>query len=253
MDTNIDNRGHFSILRWRNDATRDEARNIAVILLAQEGKFCNLKYAPVSSISPQLHEQGLLDAMLVGLEKRCQTEGLTLETLEEMHQSLRHSLYLTEPKSIAVPDVSAVLDSLYRAYVAPRPGRTKALTKGVVLDHVVTRLRRHGFEVRRGAYLGDFIFDAVVKSRKKPLSVIEVLSFAAEQKNWASVEHDAGHFLYALEQVDASGYAVVEPPTEANRETAVTPYERVHRWMDKARVPMIEAKDLGRLEAAMVH
>jgi len=248
MDTDMTRKGFYSVLRWRSDVTRDEARNVAVLLVGAEGRFGGIRSAPISSISPRLHEQGLLDEMLVGLERQFQGEGgPTLETLQRMHDSLYRSLYLTEPKPVAVPDVGAVLEALYRAYAAPRPAG-RQVTKAVVLDRVVTTLRKKGFEVHRGTYIEDFIFDAVVESRRKRKSAVEVLSFAARLKNWSPVEHDAGHFLYALEQLNIRGVAVIQPPSEPTHNGASTSLGRVRRWLGKAKVPTFAPNDLAEVD-----
>jgi hypothetical protein len=226
---------------------RDEARNLAVVLVDAEGKFGGIRYAPVSSVSSALREQGILDAMLAGLENRFQSEAKpTLAELTSMFDTLRHSLYLTEPKPIAVSDVDMVLESLYRAYAAPRPAGSRTVTKGAVLDRVVDTLRRRGLHVGRGQSIGDFVFDVVIRSRRKP-AVIEVLSFAGELKNWSPVEHDAGHFLYALERVEAKGLAVIQPPSESG-DGATKTYNRVRRWLDEAAVPAVAPSQLATTE-----
>lgn len=102
-------------------------------------------------------------------------------------------------------------------------GRT--MTKGVVLDKVVNTLHRRGLDVKRGTYIKDFIFDAVVEMLRRRTSVIEVLSFASGQKNWAPVEHDAGPFLYAIQELHLPGIAVVQPPSESKRNGAATSYQ----------------------------
>jgi hypothetical protein len=155
--------GFYSILRWRTDATRDEARNVAVLLVDRDGRLGGMRAAPISSISPRLHEQGLLDAILVNLEATFQGSSRpTLETLEQLRAHLQRSLVLTEPRLVAVPDVDVTLDALYRAYAAPKGGGSTAATHGRVLDRVMTQLRRRGWSVKRGEYVGDFIFDLVV-------------------------------------------------------------------------------------------
>ena len=227
MGQEIARRGYYSILRWRSDATRDEARNVAVVLVGPRGEFGGIKHAPVSSISPRLREQGLLDALLVGFEKQFESARKPdVENLTEMHRGMARSLYLTAPKLVTVPDVDTVLDALYRAYVAPK-ATGRAPTKAVILDKVVNSLRRRGFEVQRGEYIEDFMFDVVIQLRRSRRAVMEVFSFATGQKKWEPVEHDAGHFLYALEQVELEGAAVIQP-----------------RWLRKAQVPAIRPADL---------
>lgn len=248
MESDVRRVGYYSVLRWRSDATRDEAKNVAILLAAPRGEFGGIRHAPISTISSRLHEQGLLDAMLVGLEERFRTRSRpTVEDLTEMHRSLHRSLYLTEPKRVAVSDVGVVLEALYKAYVAPRTAG-RSLTKGLVLDRVVSTLRRRGYGVRRGVYIEDFIFDAVVQTKTQRQSVVEVLSFASGHKNWVSEENDAGHFLYALNEVQIPGVAVIQPPPEETSNGGTNSYLRVKRWMGKAGVPIYAPQQLPEAE-----
>lgn len=232
--------GYFSILRWRMDPTRDEGKNVAVILVDPDGRIGGVRAAPISSISRQLHEQGLLDAVVANLE--AQFEGsakLTLQKLEAMRNDLQRSLSITEPRPVAVPDIDITLDALYRAYAAPKAGGSTNATKGHVLDRVVTKLRSAGWSLKRGEYVGDFIFDVVASKPNKLVG--EVLSFASGAKNLVPVEQDAGHFLYGLSQVQLPGLAVIEPPRE---EAAEDSYRRVARWFKREGVEILAVDDL---------
>ena len=140
-------------------------------------------------------------------------------------------------------DVDVVLDALYHAYAAPRYGGSAASTKGRVLDQTVAVLRRQGWTVRRGEYVGDFIFDLVADRPKRILG--EVLSFASGAANLVPVEQDAGHFLYGLKRLAMPGLAVVkEPAPEAPRSTLES-FQRVRRWLDDEGVPVMTPEDLA--------
>jgi hypothetical protein len=234
-------RAFYSLLRWRLDPTRDEARNVAVLLVDARGRFGGLRHAPVSSISPRLHDQGIVDDVLVGLQERFDS-GLALKDLQALHGSLQRSLVVTPPKPVAVPDFEKTLTALYRAYVAPHPRGSRAPTKGAVLDRVVNALRSQGVRAKRGSYIDDFIFDVVLEGPRKTRTVLEVLSFATPRKDWTAVERDAGHFLYALSRLDVPGRAVIQPP--ADRNGAAESYERVRRWLEADDVPTVEPEDL---------
>lgn len=236
---------YFSILRWRKDPTRDEARNVAVILVNASENVGSLKATGLSHISPRLHEQGLLDDMLLSLEERIKRE-FSLDSLREMQASLRNSLYLTEPKATAVPDgnFDIVMRALYRAYVAPAGGGSRVLTKGKVLDGVVSTLRRHTNKVKRATYVNDYFFDVVINGGKKKQVLLEVLSFAPATKNWLPVEHDAGYFLRAIKELRGEGLAVIQPPGESSEKTAVESHARVSRWFEKEGVREVRPADL---------
>ena len=238
-------RGYFNLLRWRTSPTRDEARNVAILLVSDAGEGC-VRAAPLSRISPRLHDQGILDDVLLGLEERL-TSGADADTLAELSRTLEHSLVVTEPKIVALEDLETTLTALYRAYVAPRGGGGRGRTKGVVLDRVVAALRRRHLSARRGYYVGDFIFNVVVEPEREP-TVLEVLSFAAERKTWTPIEHETGHFLYGVralreEDISLKAAAIIEPPVIGNG--AAETYDRVRRWLENEQVPALSPEELA--------
>jgi hypothetical protein len=222
----------YSLLRWRPDPARDEAKNVAVVIVG-EGDVGGIRSAPISTISPKLHDQGILDSALRNFERQF-TEGhcLTLGQLEEMSTGMVHSLTFTPPLPTLVEDVDVTLTALYRALVGGPSGGSRILTKGKVLDNVVRKLRRDGYEVGRGQYLDDFIFDAVLEEPNAPL--LGVLSFATSARNFVGTEQSAGHFLYGLENVGRSGLAIIAPPTASSHENANLSFHRVSRWLQRA-------------------
>jgi hypothetical protein len=238
--------GHFSLLRWRTSPTRDEARNVAVLLVGS-GNGGAVRAAPLSSISPRLQEQGILDDVLRGLGQRLSNGGATVEALGELHRTFEHALVVTEPRPVALRgELEDTLAALYRAYVAPRGGGSRRRTKGVVLDRVVDTLRGQGLDARRGQYVGDFIFDVVIEPERTP-TVVEVLSFAAERKNWTPIEQDAAHFLYGLrrlrEEREIEGRAVVEAPSDGD--AGAETHERVLRWFEHDGVSSYSLEELA--------
>jgi hypothetical protein len=238
-------RGYFSIVRWCTDAERDEARNVAVVLVDAEGQFGGVRSAPPSSLSQDLRQQGLLDAVLHGLALQFQQERRPdLRRLQQIATGLTQSLYLTEPRATAVPDPDLTLQALYRAYVAPTPQPRRALTKGVVIDRVVQGLRRRGLHVRRGEYMGEFFFDALVETEGNVIP-FDVLSFAGDKKDWLPTERDAGHFLYGLARLGLPGRAVIQPPAGEGAEAAEVTWTRVRRWFDEAHVPVLQPDEVA--------
>lgn len=236
-------RGYFSVVRWCPDAMRDEARNIAVVLVDAEGQYGGVKTAPPSALSQDLRQQGLLDAVLHGLEVQFESQGKPdLEFLRRLSSGLDKSLQVTSPKPTAVPDVQLTLQALYKGYVAPAMAR-RGTTKAVVIDRVVNGLRRRGFSVRRGEYISDFFFDALVDVEGTTMA-FDVLSFVGTKKEWTPMERDAGHFLYGLGRLHVPGRAVVQPPGEASSVAAETAWARVCRWFENADVPVLDPREV---------
>jgi hypothetical protein len=243
VGTDLASRGFFSVLRWRADPTRDEARNVAVVLVNEDGTAGGVRAAPISSVSGRLHEQGLLDGMVEGLQQRFDgSHKPRLSDLVAMRSQLQRSLYLSEPQPVAVSDVDLVLDALYHAYAAPRTGGSAAATKGRVLDHTLAMLRRRGWVVRRGEYVGDFIFDLVADKPERLVG--EVLSFASGAANLVPVERDAGHFLYGLKRLAIDGLAVLKEPPDDASQSVIESFRRVHRWLGDEGVRIVRTDDL---------
>jgi hypothetical protein len=194
-----------------------------------------------------LHEQGIVDAIIASLQENFSADVKPdLEHLEGLSRSLKHSLYVTPPKPVLVPDLDATLSALYRAYVAPAGGGSRQGTKSAILDRVVGALRRSGVRLRRSQYVKDFMFDLVIDDDRQVLG--EVLSFATGAAKWEQVENDAGHFLYGLERVGEAGFAVVEPPPTEARESARDAHNRVTSWLAEAKIPIRRPDEFNRAE-----
>lgn len=235
--------GYYSLLRWQRDPARGEARNVAVLLVDADGEVAGIKAAPVSAISPRLHEQGLLDGILLSLDRRL--AGLdrpTVGDLREMSDTLIRSISLSEPRPVAVGDFDTTLSTLYRALVARSGRSSKVLTKGVLLDRVVRAMRHAGQTVLRSQYVDDFLIDVVVDAPSPTLG--EVLSFASGAQDMVPIENDAGHFLYALQRLQKDGLAVVEPPPADAARPVREAHARVLRWFGNAGVPVQRIDEL---------
>lgn len=244
-------RGYYSVLRWRSDPTKDECRNVAVILVDDEGTFGGVKATAISTISPHLREQGILDSLVNGLEQRFSgDERPTLEDLRVMYESMQRSIVVTAPQACAVEGVDETLRALFAAHVG-RPEIRRTRTKGTVLDQVVRALRRDRLKVQRGDYVDDFLFDAVVENGHGPVA-LDVLCFAQPQrKDWREAEQDAGHFLFGLVQTNLRGLAVLDPPAEQT-DFATPTYERVQRWFEKAAIPVVDPTAIQHEPAGVV-
>ena len=230
--------GYYSVVRWRPDVTRDEARNIAVVLVDPEGQFSGVRTAPPSALSRDLHLQGFLDGILQGLKAQFQeSSGEDLARLRGISEHLSLSLDVSPPKPTAVPDPQKTLDALYKAFVARPTGSGGSLTKGAITDKVVAGFRARGFRVRRGQYVGDFVFDVIVDREEGPLAC-DVMSFATGAKDFSPAEWEAGHFLFGLRRLELPGVAVIEPPPHQSHHEAQASYDRVEQWCGQEQVPV---------------
>jgi len=222
--------GYFSLLRWRSDATRDEARNVALLVVVPQAGTAVVRSAPLHRISQRLREQGIVDELLAGLEERFSSAARPgLDLLLELHETFQRSLVVTEPRPMAISDLDADVAALYRAYLAQRGGGPHVQTKGVIRDRVAVALRDWGYPAVRGQYVDDHLFDIVIQNGRPQPTVIEVLSFAGDRKDWTPIEHDAGHFLYSCSQVDVDARVIFRPPNGNPGGRAA--YQRVSRWL----------------------
>lgn len=227
-------RGFYSLIRYRSDAVRDEHRNIAIAFVDETGDFAAIKSAPISSLSPQLRSQGLVDAMLVGLARDLgahkRLDGLG--RLDELRGLSSSVLIVAAPQSAAInASPRSALDSLYKALVAPKISRGPGIARSQVLDQVVQTFRSGGTPVSRGTYLSDFILDAVASPSGHPQLPIHTLSYALPNRDWSHVERDTGHFLFAIDHLKQKGVCVMQPPSRVSQPSAMESLERVTRWL----------------------
>ncbi|MCH8877577.1 MAG: DUF3037 domain-containing protein [Chloroflexi bacterium] len=246
MAENLRRQGYFSILRWRRNPTRDEAKNIGVVLVDPEGGFAGIRKVPQSALPKNLREQGMLGDLLEGFEQRFESESPPdLKQLQELNASLVNALVLTEPRVVLVRDKDETLDALYKAYVQSATGYSSpVITKGALRRHLTQSLSRRGYEVSQRHQIGGFVFDTVIADpRSEKLTVAEVLSFANSKQAWIPEVHDAGHFLFALQHVDNPSLAVVEPPTKISLDVAIDAHRRVMTWFEKEHVEVVGRED----------
>ena len=153
-----------------------------MIVVQSQGEWGAVRAVPISSISPRLAEQGIVDSMIDGLQRRIERErGFGLEDLTRLREHFERSISLTEPQPVAVGNIDATVSALYRALVARPAGGSRAVTKSVVLDRVVTGLRRANVRVGRSQYVRDVMFDLVFEDQD---TLGEVLSFASVEPPW---------------------------------------------------------------------
>lgn len=233
--------GFFSVLRYRSSPSRDETRNIAVMLVDALGNYAEVKAASVGSVSRRLRTQGIMDALLVGISRDLRDHpAVGLRRLEELSETLDGSLLATEPRPTAIPgQPRETLDALFAALVAPHTSRGPGIPKSRVLDRVVASFRETGTPIRRGAYVGDFLFDALVEASGHGPLAIHAESFALPNRDWASAERDAGHFLYAVQRLRPEAICVVQEPSDISTEAARRSHERILRWLGDSGVPHV--------------
>jgi hypothetical protein len=215
---------------------------VAVMLAHPEGQYFALKAARLSVVSPRLEEQGLLDQMVEGLRSKFEETPPTLPALRELHENLRGTLTVTEPRPAAViDDETHTLDILFKAFIRPPSGGSRGMTKGRLLDRIVPRLRRGGLTVSIGQYIENHLFDLIVKPPDRPQFVCSAISFAHGRKMWADTERDAGHFLFAIDHTGIPGVGIIQPPAAGkSHENAFESHERVMMWFKEKDVPALE-------------
>lgn len=242
MDTAVVERGYFSVLRWVKDPIRDEAKNLAVVLVEPEGRFGGIKAAPLASVAPRLGSKGLVDAIIGSIEQRfTEPQKPTLGDLRELHESLVRSLQLTQPKPTAVVgDVDKTLNALYKAYVSVPGGGGQGVTKGRLKGRLFRAFESQGATVQRDRYVGDFFVDLWLSVHGRPI-VSEVFSFGNPTADWIETEREAGHFLFGLARSRVGGFGIAEPPNELSKVDAHKAHERICRWFEEEKVPLFPA------------
>ena len=247
--TSIVSTGFYSVLRYRPDTTRDEPRNLAVLLVDESHTMGMIHAAPLSQVSPRLHEQGLVDAILVGLARRLANGDLRGEAdLMRLSRAAGQSFEITRPEpTVIIDNTQKTARVLYMALVAPRRPKRDSLQKGAILDRVVSLCRANGADVSRGMYVGDFLFDAVVAVQDRAPTAIEVLSFHSVKSDVGSIERDAGHYLFGLRHVEAKPVCVLEPPAKESSDSVWQSHNRVANWLRAEKVTTYPAGGIEEL------
>lgn len=244
--------GFYSIIRYTPDPVRDEAKNVALMLIDEQRDVARLRVAPLSQLTPRLNEHGLLDKLLVHFGARLQAGELRDQRqVAALSRVIGPTLSLTAPVRAAIgDDVDATLKSLYTAFVAPRRGRDSSISHGQLLDRLVKACRKAGAAVEPGAYVEDILFDAIVSWRKRRTPV-QVLSFETTTQNPHGIEQAAGHFLFALNRIHADGLCVMQPPVLKSTDPVKASYRRVRNWMQDGGVETVGPEDLPRIASSI--
>jgi hypothetical protein len=243
--TLMSSRAYAYLLQYRPSTTRGEARNVAVALVAEDGGYAAVKHLPPSQLAERLRESGIVDSALVSLAQAVRGGGNAAGRLEAIRSRGAGSLLIGEPMPTDLggePD--AVLAMIFRTLVARPSHRRTGRSKAEVLDRTVASLRHVGAQVRIGQYVNDFLLDAVIEPRDQPLVAVHAQSFDSDRKEWAPIEHEAGHFLYAVHRLRREAIFVVEPPSQSAPEAASTSYERISRWLVDAGVALATTPSL---------
>lgn len=246
--------GYFSILRFRRDATRDEARNLGVILVDDEGEFGGIRAVSAGSLGPALQRQGILDSLVHGLQDRFQDPDAKpdLRMLMELSNRFGESIVITQPQRVAVSEnPDEALQALYRTYVQPAGGGSGGLSKSQLARKMVAALEIRGWTTERRYRLNGFVFDIVATSESEKRLALEVLSFATRNKDPLPTEHDAAHFLFAAQQTSVSSLAIVAPPNEVTTIPMAESHDRVMKWIREAEVTAIRPEDLPSIDLVL--
>lgn len=246
----VSRRATAFLVQYRGGPTRGEPRNVAVALVAHDGGYAAVKHLPPSQLGERIRERGIVDGALVALARAmvCSADAINrIESLRAIHGS---SLLIGDPMPTdlgAEPDL--VLASVFKALVARPVARRAGRTKGEILDRTVATFRRAGAPIRVGQYVGDFLLDAIVEPTGEPAVAIHAQSFEGARREWSRIEHETGHFLYAVEHLRRDAICVIQPPAQTADDAAAASYSRVGRWLTDAGVTVATPAALATLSA----
>jgi hypothetical protein len=242
-------RGTAYLVQYRHNPGRNEARNIAVALVAHDSDFAAVKHLPQSQFADRLRERGIVDDALVSLGKALVLDGDPTARMERLRGAAYGSLQVGDPMPTEIVGNPAdVLSRLFKALVARPSSRRPGRTRGEVLDRTVAAFRQVGVPVRVGQYQGDFLIDALVQTDHNGDYAVHAQSFDAVRRDWSSAEHQAAHFLYAIGKLNQQAICVIEPPADVERAAKMS-YERIRRWLGDAGVEMASLSTLAHVAA----
>jgi hypothetical protein len=200
-------------------------------------------------LAENVREQGILDAALVGISRVVRQGGL--QAIGELARRSGISMGAIEigdsmPADLG-PEPTATLDALFKALVARPTARRPGIRKAELLDRVVDGFRKWGAPIRRGEYLDDFLMEAGAAPHHPPATPILVESFALADRDWSRVERGAGHFCFAVEQLEIDGLVVFQEPNELSDDEARRSFDRISRWISSTGMSQARPSDLAQL------
>jgi hypothetical protein len=246
MDATAGLNSAFSyIITYTPDGARGEHRNVALALVASGIGYAGIRHLPPSLLSRDLREQGLLDGCLVSLARAISERPFeAAERLGILRANVVGPLSVSEPiptDTQGIPE--AALARMFKALVGRGTRRRVGHPRREILDHAVSSLRGVGADVRVGEYLGDFLLDAIVQRTRQPAVVMHAQSFDTE-RDWARVEHETAHFLFAVDQLKHPAICVLQPPVDDGRADALASYDRVQRWLGSSTATVVTPKSM---------
>lgn len=241
-------KGYFSILRWVPDVTRDEARNLAVVLVSESGEQGGIKAISSGSVSTSLAKLGIVDAIVGGLAARFEEEVKPdVHELQGLHASWQQSLQFTAPRLTMVPDWEQTLTTLFRSYVAKSHSGAGGQTSAQVQGRVCRMLEKHGCKPQQNVRLGDFRIPVMASSPWSKVEVgMNITSFAQPTKReWLDIEQDTAYFFRAVDKLEINPLAVVAPPTNKCRQEAFASHELILKWYESEGIRALPPQEIG--------
>lgn len=213
--------GYFSVIRWRPDVTRDECRNLGVILVDQYGANGGVRWLTKSGLPSQVRGQGIVEQWLNTIHERAiGDQRMTITELEHLSQTLDRSLLLTFPKRTAILEGKweQALEQLWKSYASPLPQArerqpTAALRKqlraliiaGSVYENYEMPLSRSGvprvvnFFANSGA---NVVIEGITLNLQRPDAIIQRADAEANKIKDISAS-DIKWVIYVDEGIDA--------------------------------------------------
>ena len=116
-------RGFFSLLCWSDDAVQGSVHHLGVLLVDEQGEFAHyrcIEPVELDSRLKSLDDRGFYSLLLRGLAQRFSGESRpALADLQALHETLRHALFLSEPRPVLLEEPRDALTKLFLRHVRP--------------------------------------------------------------------------------------------------------------------------------------
>jgi len=235
---------HYAVVRVVPDLDRDEAVNIGLVVLADDGSFADARFADLSRVrrtSPRadlrpiaLFEDAVRESLPVARHQirleRARTE-LSIEQLTDWSREFGGVVRVTTPRVMLGESGAALTDRLYDDLIAPRRSerqhRTRVFTRGDLVEELDNEVRSWNISdelVGRGRHVrgrrADHLVDRTFQRPDHSLAaIVQAISF--EASDLADIYGARAALIVASEDLrdDAtaplSAYAIyADAPTE---------------------------------------
>jgi hypothetical protein len=245
---------NYTVVRYVPDPVRDEAKNLGVILVAEQIKWAAGRFQIPAYLRTNPTQSAFLDSLVERVQGNLAQKGepdINRNELEALHRESSGVIQYRKPASALAEDPQVLLNELYRRLVYHTVMAPERVTRGTVVSRLTKIFKAHGVAPAiepkprvRVPGLGHVHFD-IGLSNGSLKHVMEVVSFNRADVDMS--EHTGAWFALvwpeAKKTLKAEGHLLLEPGESDEADQGA---KRVDRWAKDAGIRVVAPEKLDR-------